>query len=641
MKQIKQIRSFSFKNISYRYLFFLLFAIAAFPFHFFAIPESGIDGSWALSINLAIKNNFIWGKDYLFSYGPLGYLATRIKDYVPSYQIVVFQLLVWINLCFIQFKISNLFIIFEKKHFFLGLLFTACIYNYIQLELSSFLLLSFIFWIIDALMNDKLSSAIIAFFISLFMFFIKLDSGIIILFFLILFYLHQLLTNKNRYQYFFLLLLHIALVLLLSNKLKVDLPNYLISSVHVIGSYNDAMYLENSTLKIVMGICVLIVFVLYSLVNLKIIFSKSAYTLSYFICMCVLFILFKHGFVRHQGYGFLYPPLTLILALFLVQFFTPTSLKIFKVLYLILIPTSIIISSFLFIENIDISKPYLFNAKIKALDFISLKLYNKKYVPPQRKITGIDKANSSIILPKRIKDEIGKSTVDIVPHFVSMIYDNKLNYNPRPGIQTYANFDSYLDLKGFEKYTSQSNPEYIIYCAENYNNDASIDNRYPFFDEPKTKMAMLENYTIIDSFENQLLLKSGKKKPLIYSNANPINYKLNTAIAIEKSKDLVFIKFDVNYSNLGKIARFFYQPPSLKVKFTLDNGKQYTFKIIKGLLNEGVIVNKLLLSNKDIQLLYKNQLNSIPEIKTIEIIANEWGFLKEIKSSALIVKMNY
>ena len=639
MQQLKQILSISFKNLNYRYLFFLFFSFAIFPFHFFEIPESGIDGSWALSINLAIKNNFIWGKDYLFSYGPLGYLATRLKEYVPSYHIIIFQLLVWVNLCFIQFKISNLFINFEIKHFLLGMLFTACIFNYIQPELSSFLLLSFIFWIIEALINDKLNSAIIAFFISLFMFFIKLDSGIIILFFLLLFYLHQILINKNRYKYFFLLVLHVALVLLLSKALKVDLPNYLASSVHVIGSYNDAMYLENRTLKIVIGICVLIVFVLYSLTNLKIIFSKSTYTLSYFICMCVLFILFKHGFVRHQGYGFLYPPLTLILAIFLVHFFTPTELKLFKLLYLILIPSSIIISSILFIEGIDITKPYLFSVKNNTLNFISLKLYNKKYVSPERKITGIDKANSPIILPKRIKDEIGKSTTDIVPHIVSMIYDNKLNYNPRPGIQTYANYDAYLDEIGYTKYASKNKPEYIIYCAENYNNDASIDNRYPFFDEPKTKMAMLENYTIIDSFENQLLLKSGKSRPLIYSNAKPIYYKLNTEIEIEKSKDLVLMKFDLSYSNLGKIIRFFYQPPSLKVKFTLDNGKQYTFKIIIGLLNEGVIANKFLLTNKEVTQLYKKELNTIPDIKKIEIIGNDWGFIKEIKSSSAIVQM--
>ena len=640
MKQVKKIFPLSFKSINYKYLFFLCFAIAIFPFHFFAIPESGIDGSWALSINLAIKNNFIWGKDYLFTYGPLGYLATRLNDYVPNYQIVVFQLLVWGNLCFIQYKLTNLFTIFEKKHFLLGLLLTACIYNYIQPELSSFLLLSFIFWLIDALINNKLNSAIIAFFISLFMFFIKLDSGIIILFFLILFYLHQIVTSKTRYKYLFLLVLHTALILLLSTFLKVDLPNYLASSVHIIGSYNDAMYLENSTLKIAIGIGVLVVFIIYSITNLKIILSKSTYTLSYFICMCVLFILFKHGFVRHQGYGFLYPPITLFVALFLIHFFTPTELKLFKVLYLILIPSSIIISSILFIENIDITKPYLFNVKNKTLSFITLKLYHKKYVSPERKITGIDKANSPIILPKRIKDAIGKSNTDVVPHIVSMIYDNNLNYNPRPGIQTYANYDAYLDEKGYAKYTSQNKPNYIIYCAENYNNDASIDNRYPFFDEPKTKMAMLENYTIIDSFENQLLLKSGKSRPLIYSNAKPINIKLNTEIEIEKSKDLVLMKFDLSYSNLGKIVRFFYQPPSLKVKFTLDNGKQYTFKIIKWLLNEGVIVNKFLLTNKEVTQLYKKDLNTIPDIKKIEIIGDDWGFINEKKSSSVIVQMN-
>ena len=135
------------------------------------------------------------------------------------------------------------------------------------------------------------------------------------------------------------------------------------------------------------------------------------------------------------------------------------------------------------------------------------------------------------------------------------------------------------------------------------------------------------------------MLKSGIKKPLIYSDEKPVNCKINTVIEIEKSKDLVYMKFNINYSNLGKIVRFFYQPPSLKVKFTLDNGKQYTFKIIKGLLNEGVIVNKLILSNKEVKLLYMNELNAIPNIKKIEIIGNDWGFLKEIKSSSVIVQM--
>ena len=54
-----------------------LFVILMWPRSLFSAPEIGTDASWRLSIDLAVKNGFTFGTDYIFTYGPLGYLSTR------------------------------------------------------------------------------------------------------------------------------------------------------------------------------------------------------------------------------------------------------------------------------------------------------------------------------------------------------------------------------------------------------------------------------------------------------------------------------------------------------------------------------------------------------------------------------------
>src|SRR5271156_1052639 len=95
------------KEISTKYktIFYVLSCLVILPFHIFHQPSAGVDPSWAISINLAIKYHLVWGKDYIYTYGPLGYLATGIREYVPSYLIVMFHLLIWINISFIFYKI--------------------------------------------------------------------------------------------------------------------------------------------------------------------------------------------------------------------------------------------------------------------------------------------------------------------------------------------------------------------------------------------------------------------------------------------------------------------------------------------------------------------------------------------------------
>lgn len=55
-------------------------------------------------------------------------------------------------------------------------------------------------------------------------------------------------------------------------------------------------------------------------------------------------------------------------------------------------------------------------------------------------------------LPSEITDKIGRKSVDIVPWEIVFPYFNRLNYNPRPVVQSYAAFTPYLINLNYEKY---------------------------------------------------------------------------------------------------------------------------------------------------------------------------------------------
>jgi hypothetical protein len=81
---IESLKRFK-ENFSPWHLLFLLPLIYFIPFPIFFAPSTGLDPSWRISLNMAIDKGLIFGKDIVFTYGPLGYLETRIPELVSKH----------------------------------------------------------------------------------------------------------------------------------------------------------------------------------------------------------------------------------------------------------------------------------------------------------------------------------------------------------------------------------------------------------------------------------------------------------------------------------------------------------------------------------------------------------------------------
>ena len=73
--------------------------------------------------------------------------------------------------------------------------------------------------------------------------------------------------------------------------------------------------------------------------------------------------------------------------------------------------------------------------------------------------------------------------------------------------------------------------------------------------------------------------------------------KFEERIELTKTNELQVGYLNVEYSLIGKIIRFLYQPPDLNVTLFLDDGAQVSFRCVQPNVRDGIIVNRFVPNN--------------------------------------------
>ena len=200
-----------------------------------------IDASWHESLVMAIDKDFVFGRDFIFNYGPLGYLNTGLlPNSVP----------IWILVAAEVFTLLNYLIIikccFQKagKNWWIVAVSSLVIFmpwGFIS-DTSFTFFYFFLFWLLYALRTRNSVALLLAVLISILIFYIKVNLSIIVygLFGVSLIYFWLIKAFSLRT----IIICWIAQILLtyaLAFVLRVDIPAYLEASLKIIDAYQDAM----------------------------------------------------------------------------------------------------------------------------------------------------------------------------------------------------------------------------------------------------------------------------------------------------------------------------------------------------------------------------------------------------------------
>lgn len=615
--------SISFKELAW----LAIFAFLLLPYHIVSVPSPRLDASWGTSLELASNAHFVFGEDYAFTYGPLGFLCTKLVIAHSHYWILLFELFVVGLSVFVLRKGLSNFQHADMVSFFIA--FGLFLLN--PAELTFLLTPLFIILLLLFFDTKKLTFAYLAAFLSILSLYVKVNYGVV-LFFLFYTSLAFALLSKviNLKELSKLLLFHIVLTLVSSYLLNVSLVDYFRASIHLISGYNEAMFSPLSIFnwRLILAIEIIGVFAFGAFLYFSSIFKDRLFFIGFFLCSVYMYLLFKNGYVRGQDHFYGFYRLAFLPFGIVYLFVLKGNRKWFGILN-----ASILVLCLHVLIILEINHQVLIPLKNLPKKIA----YFKDFFPSDAtKANWIKDKSDTPVLNAAFLSQIGTETVDVMPTEISLIHKHQLNYQPRPVVQSYSAYNEYLDSLNYKKYVSKNAPEYVVF------QNSTIDNRTPFWDESITKKALLSNYHLVavdTSFSNEfieidtlkkikLLLLQKNKEPLkmIKAKESSIKLELDKPYMIPKSDALYYLYTDVTYTLWGKIQSFLYQPPQLEVEFVYQDDTKWRFKAIVPILKTGVLINKKIHTTDDAATFFETKGLQNIGVKSIKFYTENKGF---------------
>lgn len=602
--------------------FLLCFYILS-PRYVFSLPKLSLDPSWMLTMAYVFDRGFSFGKDVVFTYGPLSFLATRIVlNSMQEIWIIGMQLTIAGSIAFLMAK--YLWASIKSKNYILtvALIASFLILPMATLDVSIILLLIYIGFTTTYFWKAKSIFLWIAASIAALSFFIKISTGLILFAHLtaVYFYLGLKLPLSSVIKQTFPLLCSLIAVYIIAFLTNVSIPEYVSYSVEVIRGYNEAnALLPDSFFDLFLALSIILLAITFlghrAIKSGRIL---SPHVASMLTVLFGLYLIFKLSFVRADfGHVNLFFTYSLFFILFSVQPATLVSGNLAGRGIILLI--ALISVTWFLNEN-----------KANNVKLITKPPFAQVFSDYRRQIdSAYSTAAAARNLPNRVHREINRSTVDILPWETTFVLYNGFNYKPRPVFQSYQAYTPILDSLNAAFYQSAHAPDYLLFS------NCTIDNRNPFWEETRTKLTILKNYDIKDrilldnsihvsfvSMENPAELYLFKRNPgvrnleLVRTETLPM--PSDFIVPIPESENILMLEMKIGDKLLGRLRKLFFQPAIVEAILYVDEDWTERFRAYRNTFEDGVIVNKAVLDSDAAAKFLSGNLQNVPSVKKVK-----------------------
>jgi hypothetical protein len=367
--------------------------------------------------------------------------------------------------------------------------------------------------------------------------------------------------------------------------------DYLRTSLEVSSGYSSAMSKVGSREALGLAISVLVV------ISILIIFIAIQGSIELSLALIfTLALAFKHGFVRQDVHMLLFAAATPVISALCIS--KIRRFRFQRIAYLMNLYVLIIAIIFHIAIKFNMKIGGFINSVIAPSKVISNLSYVSDFNSLQSSVKTKSTANlSKVKLPQDVLSLVKDKTVDIIPWELSLVEANQLKWKPSPNLQSYAAYTTALDNINLESFLKEPR-DYIFY------NFFWIDDRHPFFDQPKTFFYIFCNYKLssdipefinTSSLKNLMILENRKSSICSASTGGKSSsIPWDTSQLIETSDGIITrAKVKFNYSPFGKIYKTLFRSPPVMIKVTYINGLRKSYRIIPENSDNGVIVSHL------------------------------------------------
>lgn len=567
-------------------LIFVLLVIGSFNFPL--MPAQDLDPSWRMALGYFSEKGMQFGQDVVFTYGPLGYIMGKTFSGVQFWELIIGQLTLAVISAVVLLRqgmrthgssrvLYLVFIIFFGVTYedALHMLVIAILgYELLRLENRS------------RYVEGALAVAIMALYSQ-----IKFTDLLLSAYILALASAYRLWLREWRvaaWQIGVYLVIYLG-IWIGSGQNLANLPAYFQGSWQISQGYQWAMGFPTPFSPLWKALVIIAILAAYGVAHLWLNPAKPRAVANFLLLAAFVYLNWKHGFVRADGHmiGFFfcallpitaYPHLlddanrfprvhrwVFIFAAFMSLWGTETALF------------GVVRQSMAIFQN-------------RAWGHVEAVLNWQETRQRYRDNLSIARAASDLYQTREI---IGKASVDVLGYEQGVAIFNRLNYRPRPVIQSYSTFMPYLARRNGDFFASDSAPEYALLKIQ------TIDGRLPVMDDPFVHATLAYRYEYLRTEKGfQLWKRSAQSydaqafapKPL-----RDITLPINTTHNVEDISDApMWVQIDVQPSLLGKIRSFLYKPTQVMISLqdTAGNVREYLMPLPQG--RTGFIVNPII-----------------------------------------------
>lgn len=628
------------------YLFFCIYI----PFNY---AHHGLDASWSQSLIIAIEKGKVFGKEFVFNYGPLGFLNTGLlpRGFSP-FIFPFYYLFVLFSIFFILKLLLEKLKSFKWLAYFLILLF---IYPFGFFADATFSLMYLgLFWQNYYFAKPKTYKLLLFSICIIILIPIKLNLSLIgiIYFSSVLIYAFFMKIGPRLNLIYSIFLFVIALGFI-SNWLNFDIVESIKCSADIINAYQDSMAIVMVTQNekiffLILAILSGTIFFLIFLLNFKNIFINLFFS---FWIGITWFLSYKQAFTalakgNLSGFLSFIIPLSILVFLFIKKsdkkllnyfLFSSVLVSVCGNFYIKLADNNFdnkqVLKSFF---NPSSQQSETFVSHLLSLPFEQTPLHYFKKLYDYNYEKNFEK--NTFVLPDSIKNTIGKETVDIIPWDISYLYINKLNYDNRPVIQSYQANSSFLMNLNADKYWSKKSPEFVIASVKPFRE------QNVFWTDTWCHAALYQNYTLIKNFvvNGDSLYLFEKKETQIPKSLDITKESvgnLGEQLKIFPSAEKVVLIADIEYDTKGKLEKIAFQPPYLMCEIITTSGHKSIVRIPPSILKGGIMVSDLIENNQDFQEFHSLKNHYLKKINTLKFYsASHSGFKNKFRYSLVSIK---
>jgi hypothetical protein len=298
----------------------------------------------------------------------------------------------------------------------------------------------------------------------------------------------------------------------------------------------------------------------------------------FFISPLALFAVFKYAFAREENYHMLHLFLFMVLIVsFCVLLYS--SIRPFHIIWLLL--------PLLFYNlNMQLSGSYNLESLVEYMGINNFRtsVLNFKELKIKSRNQSLENIQSNK-LPDSFLKKIGYQSIDCYPWELSYVFASGLNYKPRPLFQLGSANSLILDNENAAFMRSPSAPQFILWhptwCSDKL---CGIDGRYLLNEDFNTLFEIFNNYQITDSAQSVFLMEHTEKnrleKPV---KINSMIGKWDEWITVPPtdSNEIVIAKIKTAKNFLGKLKAALYKEQEYDIAYELADGKIIYHRFIR------------------------------------------------------------